>query len=86
LPILLRCWAAGEEEADKLFSRIIPAIPHLWEYDGFSGKVEIAAEEHSDHTGNTAKLFLSVAEIRFTAPAALEEGLIPTIDEIDVQQ
>ena len=85
LPILMRCWAKGEEMADQLFSRIVPAIPSRWEYDDFAGTVEIAAEEHSDHTGNTAKLFLSVAEIRFTAPAALEEGVVPTIDEIDVQ-
>lgn len=84
LPILVRCWAEGEDAADALFSRILPAIPSRWEYDDFSGTVEIFAEEHSDHTGNTAKLYLSVVEVRFSIPAALEEGVIPTIDQIDI--
>lgn len=83
LPVLVRCWAKGEDAADALFSRIIPAIPSRWEYDDFAGTVEIVAEEHSDHAGVTAKLFLSVAEVHFTAPAALEEGVIPAIDQID---
>ena len=82
LPILLRCWAAGEEEADAVFSRIIPAIPSQWDYDGFTGFVEIGAEEHSDHTGNVAKLYLSVAEIRFKMPVAVEAAESPTIDKV----
>lgn len=82
LPILVRCWAEGEEAADSLFSRIIPAIPSRWEHDDFAGSIEIAAEEHSDHTGNTAKLYLSVAEVRFSIPAAMEPTMVPTIDEI----
>lgn len=84
LPVLVRCWAEGEEAADSLFSRIIPAIPSRWEHDDFAGSIEIAAEEHSDHTGNTAKLYLSVAEVRFSIPAAMEPTVVPTIDEIGI--
>ncbi len=84
LPILVRCWGEGEEETDVLFGRILPAIPSRWQYDNFLGTIDIVAEEHSDHTGNTAKLYLSVAEVRFKVPVALEEGIVPTIDEIDI--
>ena len=85
LPILLRCWAAGEEETDEVFSKIIPAIPSQWNYDNFTGAVEIGTEEHSDHTGNVAELYLSVAEIRFKVPVALEDELSPTIKIIEPQ-
>ena len=82
LPILLRCWAQGEAEADKVFSRIIPAIPSRWDYDDFTGSIEINVEEHSDHTGNVAKLYLSVAVIIFKVPVAVEEKDIPTYEKV----
>jgi hypothetical protein len=82
LPILLRLWAEGEEEADRYFSRILPAIPRTWEYDNFEGLVLINHEEHSDHTGNVAKRYLSVAEIQFTMAAAMEDELVPTFNTI----
>jgi hypothetical protein len=82
VPLLLRLWAEGEEEADRYFSRIIPAIPRTWNYDNFEGLVLINHEEHSDHTGNVAKRYLSVAEIQFTMAAALEEELVPTFNNI----
>jgi hypothetical protein len=83
LPILVRCWAAGEDEADRVFSRIVPAIPSRWEYDNFCGGVEIGAEEHSDHTGNVAKLYLSVAEVRFSVAAAMEAEPMPVIEKTE---
>jgi hypothetical protein len=83
VPLLLRLWAEGEEEADRYFSRIIPAIPRTWNYDNFEGLVLINHEEHSDHTGNVAKRYLSVAEIQFTMAAALEEELVPTFNNIE---
>ena len=82
LPILLRCWDQGEEKTDAVFSRIIPAIPSRWDLDNFTGGVEIVAEEHSDHTGNVAKLYLSVAVIRFSVPVALEDELSPTYETV----
>ena len=85
LPVVLRCWDTSEDATDVLFSRIIPAIPSRWEYDNFVGDVEIGSEEHSDHAGHAAGVFLSVVEVRFSAPAALEEGLIPTIDQITLE-
>jgi hypothetical protein len=78
LPILVRVWAEGEEAADEVFSRIIPAIPRKWEYDGFEGLIVINAEDHSDHTGNTAKQYVSVAEAQFTVRVALDEETVPT--------
>jgi hypothetical protein len=78
LPVLVRVWAEGEEEADEVFSLILPAIPRKWEYDGFEGLIVINAEEHSDHTGNTAKQYVSAAEVQFTVQAALDEETVPT--------
>jgi hypothetical protein len=91
LPIQLRCWAEGEDAADEVFSRILPAIPRKWMYDGFEGSIVINAEEHSDHTGNAAKMYLSVAEVQFTVPVALDEEIVPTIkivepDEPEIQE
>jgi hypothetical protein len=83
LPILVRCWAAGEDEADAVFSRIIPAIPSRWECGGFTGSVEIGAEEHSDHTGNVAKLYLSVAEVHFSVAAAMDAEIIPVFETVE---
>jgi hypothetical protein len=78
LPILVRVWAEGEGEADDVFSPILPAIPRKWKYDGFEGLIAINAEEHSDHTGNTAKQYVSVAEVQFTVQAALDEETVPS--------
>lgn len=79
LPILLRVWAEGEDETDALFSRILPAVPRRWTYDGMEGLVLIETEEHSDFVDNVNKLYLSVAEIQFSVPVALEETEVPTI-------
>ena len=81
LPILVRCWAEGEDEASMLFSRIIPVIPSQWEYDGFAKHIEIGAEEHSDHAGNVNKMYLSVAEVRFRAAAAVDPKEAPYIEK-----
>jgi len=82
LPILIRCWAAGETEADAVFSRIIPAIPSRWVYDGFTGAVEIGTEEHSDHTGNVVKLYCSIVEVSFSVAAAMEPGEQPYFNQV----
>ena len=82
LPVLLRCWAEGEDAADALFSRILPAIPRKWELDGFEGLVVIETEEHSDFVDSVNKLYLSVAEIQFSVPVALEETDVPTIKTV----
>jgi hypothetical protein len=82
LPILLRCWSKGENEADAVFSRILPAIPRRWELDGFEGTILISIEEHSDHSGNMAELYVSVVEVQFTVPVALEETIVPTISQV----
>jgi hypothetical protein len=79
LPVLIRLWADGEDAADALFSRIIPAVPRKWEYDNFEGSVLISAEEHSDFADSVNNVYLSVAEIQFTVPVALDEELVPTI-------
>jgi hypothetical protein len=86
LPILLRCWSASEAEADKAFSRIIPAIPSRWEYDGFTGSIEIGTEEHSDHTGNVAKLYCSIIDVRFSVAAAMEPGEAPYYTDVVVEE
>jgi hypothetical protein len=82
IPIMLRVWAEGEEAADQLFSRILPAVPRRWEYDNFEGTVLIGAEEHSDFEDTVNKLYLSVAEIQFTVPIALDEELVPTFQTV----
>jgi hypothetical protein len=82
LPILIRCWAAGEEEADAAFSRIIPAIPSRWNYDNFTGSIEIGTEEHSDHAGNVAKLYCSIIDVRFSVAAAMEPGELPYYEQV----
>ena len=83
LPVLVRCWAEGEEETDAVFSRIIPAIPSQWEYDGFAKHIELGAEEHSDHAGNVNKMYLSVAEVRFRAAAAVDPKEAPYIEKAE---
>jgi hypothetical protein len=85
IPILLRCWAVGEDAADELFSRILPAIPRKWELDGFEGLIVIETEEHSDFVDNVNKLYLSVAEIQFSVPVAMEETDVPTIKSVNAE-
>jgi hypothetical protein len=86
LPILLRCWSTGETEADKVFSRIIPAIPSRWAYDDFTGSIEIGTEEHSDHSGNVAKVYCSVVDVTFSVAAAMEPGEVPYYTEVVVEE
>jgi hypothetical protein len=80
----VRVWAEGEEETDEVFSRILPAIPRKWEYNGFEGLIVINGEEHSDHTGNTAKQYVSVAEVQFTVQVALDEETVPSFGTVTV--
>jgi hypothetical protein len=85
LPILLRCFAEGEDAADALFSCILPAIPRKWELDEFEGLIVINGEEHSDFVDNVNKLYLSVAEIAFSVPVALDETEVPTITSVEAE-
>ena len=85
IPILLRCWSTSEAEADIVFSRIIPAIPSRWVYDNFVGSIEIGTEEHSDHTGNIAKQYCSVVDVRFSVAAAMEPGKVPYFEEVELE-
>jgi hypothetical protein len=85
VPILIRCWAEGEDKADELASDIIPEIPSQWEYDGFSCHVKIGAEEHSDHTGNLGKPYVSVIEVVFTGTAARKAVAAPVIEKAEVE-
>jgi hypothetical protein len=85
VPILLRVWAEGGEAADELFSRVLPAVPRKWEYDDFEGTVLISGEEHSDFVDNVNKLYLSVAEIQFTVPVALDEEIVPTFQNVEAE-
>jgi hypothetical protein len=80
LPILIRCWTANEDEADEIFSRILPAIPSQWEHGGFVKHIEIGWEEHSDHVNSVAKIYLSVAEVKFRAVAAMESKEVPVVE------
>jgi hypothetical protein len=84
VPVLLRCWGSGEDETDVLFSRILPAIPRKFQYDGFDGLILIQGEEHSDHADTLSKVYVSVAEILFVVSVALEEEDIPTITDAEV--
>jgi hypothetical protein len=85
LPILLRCWSGSEAEADKVFSRIIPAIPSRWNYDNFTGSIEIGTEEHSDHAGNVTKLYCSIIDVRFSIAAAMEPDEVPYYTDVVVE-
>jgi hypothetical protein len=84
VPIILWCWAEGEEAADKLFSRILPAIPRKFTYDGFDGLILISGEEHSDHADTVSKVYASVVEIKFTVSVALEAEEVPTIRQTEL--
>jgi hypothetical protein len=82
LPILIRCWADGEDNADALSSSIIPEIPSQWEYDGFGNHVQIETEEHSDHTGNLNSPYVSVIVATFIATAARKPDAVPFYEEV----
>ena len=84
LPILIRVWADGEEGADDIVSRVIPELPAQWEYDGFTGRVEINFEEHSDHAGNMSKKYCSVVEVTFSGMAARAPGKAPVIENAEI--
>jgi hypothetical protein len=84
LPISLRVWGEKEEDVDPLFSRILPAVPRHWQYDGFEGLIVINGEEHSDSVDSVAGTYLSAAEIQFTVDVALEEETVPTIHSVEV--
>ena len=84
LPILIRCWADGEDNADALSSDIIPEIPSQWEYDGFGSHVRIEAEEHSDHASNTNKLYVSVIVATFAATAARKPDAVPFFEKVEL--
>jgi hypothetical protein len=83
VPILLRCWAANETEADKAFSKIIPAIPSRWDYDNFTGEIEITSEEHSDHASNATGIYCSMVEIMFIAAAAMDADDLPYFNKVE---
>jgi hypothetical protein len=85
IPVLVRCWAAGEDATDAIFSRVIPAIPRRWQYDGFEGFILINREEHTDHTDSISDLYLSVAEIEFRIDVAFDEEIVPTIDQTEIE-
>jgi hypothetical protein len=80
VPILIRCWENGEDNADALSSSIIPEIPSQWEYDGFGNHVQIGTEEHSDHTGSLNKPYVSVIAVIFTGTAARKPTGVPVIE------
>ena len=84
LPILIRCWADGEEKADELSSSIIPEIPSQWEYNGFGNYVQIDSEEHSDHTSSTGKPYVSVIVATFTATAARKPEAVPFFETTEI--
>ena len=85
VPVLLRCFAEGEDAADALFSRILPAIPRKWELDEFEGLIVIEREEHADFGDSTNKFYLSVADIEFSIPVALEATAVPTIKTVEAE-
>ena len=85
LPVLLRVWAAGEEAADALFSRLLPAVPRKWEYNGFEGLVLIESGEHSDCADSVSNLYLPEAEIEFSVPASLEEEIVPAFQTAEAE-
>jgi hypothetical protein len=85
VPILIRCWADGEENADALSSSIIPEIPSQWEYDGFGNHVQIGAEEHSDHTSSMNNPYVSVIVVTFTATAARKPEAVPFYEKVELE-
>jgi hypothetical protein len=85
LPIQVRVYAEGEENADAIFNKIIPAIPRNWIHDGFDGLIVINGEEHSDCADTMSKLYLSAAKIQFSVDVALGEEIVPSITAVEVE-
>ena len=85
LPIVIRCWAEGEDAADAAASAIMPCIPSQWVYDGFTCRVELVSEEHSDHAGNASKLYVSAFEVCFNGAATRKPDEIPVVENVQVQ-
>ncbi|MCL2608508.1 MAG: hypothetical protein FWD94_01195 [Treponema sp.] len=85
LPVLVRCWEAGEDKADALLDAVIPELPSRWEHDGFTCEVGIDGEEHSDHAGNLTKGYVSVVGVTFTAYAARKADAVPYIERTEPQ-
>ena len=83
VPVLIRVWAEGEDHADDLLSRVIPELPAQWEYGGFTGRVEINTEEHSDHAGSMSKPYCSVVEVTFSGTAARAPREVPVIEKVE---
>jgi hypothetical protein len=83
VPVMVRVWAENEEKTDELFSRLVPRIPRVWEYDGFGGRVLIEAEEHSDFVDNVSKLYLSVLRVQFAVQVAGDEEVVPTFTSVN---
>jgi hypothetical protein len=47
--------------------------------------IVIENEEHSDFVDSVSKLYLSVAEIEFSVPVALEETDVPSIKTVEAE-
>jgi len=86
LPILIRCWADGEDNADAIASNIIPEIPSQWEYDGFGNHVRIEGEEHSDHASSMNKPYVSVIVATFAATAARKPEAVPFFEKVELEE
>jgi hypothetical protein len=83
LPVQVSVWAGREEEADEMFSRLIPCIPRLWEFDDFGGTVLITREEHSDFADNVSDLYCSILEVQFQIEVAGDAEVIPSFTSVE---
>jgi hypothetical protein len=83
LPILVSVWAKGEDDADEVFSRFVPAIPRRWEYDNFGGTVLINNEEHSDFADNISNMYCSILETQFQVETAGDEEIVPSFTSVE---
>jgi hypothetical protein len=77
LPIAVYVWAKDENNADTLFSRLVPYIPRQWEYDDFGGTILISSEEHSDFYDNVSNLYRSVLVVEFDGMVAQDAEAVP---------
>jgi hypothetical protein len=85
LPILVSVWAQGEDEADEIFSRLVPYIPRRWEYDDFGGTVLINSEEHSDFADNVSNLYCSILETQFQVETAGDAEIVPSFTSVEAE-
>jgi hypothetical protein len=83
IPIVIRCYADNEAAADKILSRVIPAIPSRWVYDDFTGEIEIGVEEHSDIASNVLSDYCSAVEVTFIAAAAMDADDLPYFNKVE---